>query len=232
MPRATDHPADHDPFIFADLEFALRAYAGGLFPMADSRNGRTAWYSANPRSIIPLDGLRISRSLGRRIRSQPYRITADTDFAAVIHACSQPRPYANDTWISDAIIRVSNGLHAMGFAHSVEAWRDDPHTGQAELVGGLYGMAIGEVFIGESMFSAARDASKICLVYLVDHLRRCGFSLLDTQILNDHMARMGAIEISREAFHERFDSAVEKSSRWYPPRNPMPMPDLVPIPSS
>ncbi len=196
----------------------LEAYRIGAFPMADSRDGPVRWYSPDPRAILPLDGFRISRSLRRRVKRGDYRITFDVAFEQVISACARPRPYSEDTWINDRIIQTYTALHQMGYAHSVEAWHqggpDEPET----LVGGLYGVGIGGAFFGESMFTRVVDASKVCLVHLVRHLRQLGFELLDSQIASEHMAQFGMIEIPRRFYLARLDRAIHSGVQWQPPQ--------------
>ncbi len=207
-------------------ELLLRAYCQGLFPMAQSRRDRrVAWYSPDPRAILPLDAVRFPRSLLRRVRRGDYIVTRDVAFEAVIRGCAQPRPYSAETWINEPIIRGYTQLHQLGYAHSVEAWLDDreardggasgePSPGQTQdaegrlLVGGLYGVAIGRAFFGESMFSRATDASKVCLVHLVEHLRQRGFTLLDVQFTNPHMAQFGVVEIPRMEYLRRLHEAL------------------------
>ena len=166
--------------------------------MADDY-GRIEFYRSDPRSVLEFDSLRVSKSLRRVIRQGKYEISLDRDFEGVIRACSR-RP---ETWINEEIIRGFVGLHERGKAHSVEAYRDD------ELVGGLYGVALGGAFMGESMFSRMRDASKVCFVHLVERLKERKFSLLDCQIQNDHLASLGAIEIPEKEYLRRLREAVE-----------------------
>jgi leucyl/phenylalanyl-tRNA--protein transferase len=172
-------------------------YRAGAFPMDDGF-GRTGFYRSDPRSILELDSLHVSRSLARVIRKSVYEIYVDRDFEAVIRACADRK----DTWINAEIIRAFIRFHEVGKAHSVEAYRGD------ELVGGLYGVALGGAFMGESMFSRMRDASKVCLVYLVERLKSRGYVLLDCQIQNDHMARLGAVEIPEGEYLRRLDQAL------------------------
>lgn len=182
----------------------LEAYASGYFPMADSRNGPIYWYSPDPRAIIPLDNFKISRSLRQTIRKGIFDIRIDTCFEDVICSCADRK----STWISDEIIRSYIELHRLNYAHSVESWYKDT------LVGGLYGVALGAAFFGESMFTKMRDASKVALVYLVKHLREKGFDLLDTQFLTPHLARFGAIEISRESYLKKLKVAIQKECKF------------------
>lgn len=168
-------------------EFLLLAYCNGYFPMARHRHGPIEWYSPDPRAIIPLDGLHISRSLRRTLRKKLFDVRIDTAFEAVMRGCAD----REETWISEEIIAAYTTLHEFGYAHSVETWQED------RLVGGLYGVAIGGAFFGESMFSRVPDASKVALVHLVHRLKERGFALLDTQFLTEHLRTMGAREISR-----------------------------------
>jgi leucyl/phenylalanyl-tRNA--protein transferase len=186
-----------------DPDLLLRAYSVGVFPMADGRQaGDVFWVEPKQRGILPLDGFRLSRSLARTIRSDRFTMTADAAFRDVVAACAQSTPGRPDTWINPAIERAYADLHARGHAHSIEAWRD------GELVGGLYGVTLGAAFFGESMFSRARDASKVALAWLVARLRVGGFRLLDCQFITDHLASLGAIEISRNAYVALLDEAL------------------------
>lgn len=181
----------------------LSAYAQGIFPMAHpEEEDRIYWYAPDPRAILPLEGLRVSRRLRQTLAAEPFTIAINRDFPAVIRACAEPRKAQGKTWISDEIEALFIALHRMGFAHSVEAWLGD------DLVGGLYGVAIGGFFAGESMFHRRTDASKICLVHLVERLKDRGFALLDIQFLTDHLARFGAVEIPRADYEERLQEAL------------------------
>ncbi len=182
-------------------ELVLRAYAMGIFPMADGRdNPEIVWIDPTRRGILPLDGFHISRSLAREIRRARYKVRINSDFRGVVEGCAD-RP---ETWINAEIFNLYLMLHHMGFAHSIEVW-DGPR-----LVGGSYGVALGAAFFGESMFSRQSNTSKIALAYLVDRLVVGGFTLLDTQFLTDHLASLGGIEISRETYHTRLRAALEK----------------------
>ncbi len=174
-------------------EVLLSAYMQGIFPMAHD-DGRIYWYSPDPRAILPLDGLHVAQSLRRVIHRGAFDIRFDTAFDAVIAACAAPAAGREQTWISAEIQRAYSELHRLGFAHSVEAWQGD------ELAGGLYGVSIRGFFAGESMFSRRRDASKVALYYLVQHLRARQFRLLDTQFQTAHLMKMGAVEISRRRY--------------------------------
>ncbi len=184
---------------FLPPDMLLRAYAAGVFPMAEHRDDpEVFWVDPKRRGVLPLDGFHVSRSLARRMRRGGYRVTLDADFTGVLDACAERA----DTWISAPIRAAYLELHARGNAHSLEVWADDA------LAGGVYGVTLGRAFFGESMFSRRRDASKLALAHLVDHLRRCGFVLFDTQFLTDHLASLGAIEISRAAYHARLAEAL------------------------
>jgi leucyl/phenylalanyl-tRNA--protein transferase len=183
----------------ADLSPAtlLAAYRCGLFPMPLGH--RTAWFSPDPRGVVPLDGLRVPRSLRQSCRR--YQLRVDTSFAEVVAACADPgRPGG---WISRQVRQAYQALHELGWAHSVEAW-----SAAGELVGGLYGVAIGGLFAGESMFHRQRDASKVALVGLVEALREGGGHLLDVQWATPHLVSLGAVEVSRRRYHELLRQAV------------------------
>lgn len=203
-------------------ELLVAAYCQGMFPMARSRHAASVqWFSPDPRAILPLDRLRVRRSLRQKIRSGVFDIRHDTAFEQVMRACAQPRRDEPQTWISDEIIAAYTQLHELGLAHSVEAWRD------GELVGGLYGVAIGAAFFGESMFhipGPGTDASKVCLVDLVQHLRERDFELLDVQINSDHMRRMGAVDITRRRYMQMLHRALDQDAHWSAPPAPPPKP--------
>jgi leucyl/phenylalanyl-tRNA---protein transferase len=184
-------------------EILEACYRAGAFPMDDGY-GRIGFYRSDPRSILELDGLHVSKSLARVIRKGTYEVRFDHDFETVIRACAARR----DTWIGVEIIRAFVRFHELGKAHSVEAYRD------GELAGGLYGVALGGAFMGESMFSRMRDASKVCLVNLVERLKERGYVLLDCQIQNDHLARLGAIEIPESQYLRRLEAALELPRRF------------------
>jgi len=191
----------------------LRAYRAGLFPMAESRRGdRLYWLDPEQRGVLPLDGFHLSRRLRRTALSDAFSVTANRDFAGVIAACAEPAEGRGDTWINPEIERLFATLHQMGHAHSLEVWQAAP--GGPRLVGGLYGVALGGAFFGESMFSRVRDASKVALVHLVARLRLCGFSLLDAQFQTSHLAQFGCQEIPRLAYKRLLSAAVEEPARW------------------
>ncbi|MEM8695376.1 MAG: leucyl/phenylalanyl-tRNA--protein transferase [Pseudomonadota bacterium] len=186
-----------------DPNMLLRAYAIGVFPMADSRDATDVfWVEPKMRAILPLDGFRVSHSLGKTIRSDRFRVTRDTAFDAVVSACAESRPDRPDTWINPAIQSAYGELHRRRHAHSIECWRND------ELVGGLYGVRLGRAFFGESMFSRVSNASKVALAHLVARMKTGGFVLLDCQFMTDHLASLGAIEISKEDYASVLDSAL------------------------
>ena len=187
-------------------ELLLRAYAEGLFPMAERRDDPTLyWVSPDTRGVIPLHGFHVSRRLARTVRSDAFAVTFDHAFVDVMRACGGTRA---ETWINDEILRLYTALHAAGYAHSVECWSG------GEMVGGLYGVSLGGAFFGESMFSLQRDASKVALVHLVAQLIRSGYALLDTQFLTAHLAQFGAIEIARELYLARLNDALNKRAYW------------------
>jgi leucyl/phenylalanyl-tRNA--protein transferase len=185
----------------------LNAYSQGIFPMADE-DGTIYWYDPDPRAIIPLDTFHIPRSLARTIRRGNFEVRVDAAFRAVMEACAEPTPGREITWINAEIIEAYCELHTLGFAHSVETWIE------GELAGGLYGVALGGLFAGESMFSWVTDSSKVALVYLVERLRRGGFCLLDTQFMTDHLRRFEAIEISRQEYRARLAHALTVRARF------------------
>lgn len=184
-------------------EILLRAYSAGLFPMAESADDpEIYWVQPELRGIIPLDSFHISRSLAKTIRRKPFDIRVNTAFSRVIALCAEPAPDRPTTWINPLILKLYRELHRMGYAHSVEAWEGD------ELVGGLYGVSLGSAFFGESMFSRRTDASKVCLAYLVERLRKRGFTLLDTQFTTEHLKTFGAIDVPRKAYEKMLDKAM------------------------
>lgn len=191
-------------------ELILRAYRAGIFPMAeDAESPDLFWVAPEKRGILPLDGFKISRSLRKALRQHAFSVTVDTDFPAVIHGCAAAAPDRPSTWINEAIRSVYGELFRRGIAHTVEVWED------TELVGGLYGLAIGGAFFGESMFHRRTDASKIALAHLVERLNAGGFVLLDTQFLTPHLASLGGIEISREEYEERLAEALTHSGDYH-----------------
>jgi leucyl/phenylalanyl-tRNA--protein transferase len=184
-------------------EVLLRAYACGIFPMAESADDPTLfWVEPEIRGVIPFDRFRISSRLARTVRSDVFTVTVDTAFKAVIAGCAAPQPGRDDTWINRRIRDLYVGLHELGNGHSVEVWQND------ELVGGLYGVSLGQAFFGESMFHHSRDASKVALVHLVARLIAGGFTLLDTQYVTEHLRSFGAVEIPRRRYRALLDRAI------------------------
>lgn len=178
-----------------DTNLLLRAYAAGIFPMADSRQAKEIyWVEPAMRGVLPLDGFHLSRSLAKTLKRDKFTVTADRAFAQVIAACAARRPDGQGTWINPQIEKACNELHLRGHAHSVECWQE------GVLVGGLYGVSLGGAFFGESMFSRARDASKVALAHLVARLKVGGYRLLDCQFLTEHLASLGAIEVTRDTY--------------------------------
>jgi len=189
----------------------LRAYAIGIFPMAEGRaHADLHWIDPELRGVLPLDGFHIPRKLRRRLRRGDFEVRCDTAFARVIQACAEPNESRRDTWINPTIERLYGDLFQAGFAHSIECWRD------GELAGGLYGVSLGAAFFGESMFSRADDASKVALAHLVLRLRLGGYLLLDTQFVTEHLRRFGAVEIAREAYRSRLAKAITTSATFPP----------------
>ena len=190
-------------------EILLRAYAEGLFPMAERRGDPTLyWVSPEKRGIIPLDAFHVPRRLARTVRSDAFTVTADHAFLDVIRACAAPAQGRQESWINEEIVRLYTALHVGGHAHSIECWQD------GTLVGGLYGVRLGAAFFGESMFSRARDASKVALVALVDGLKRGGFTLLDTQFITAHLSRFGAVEIPKARYIQLLEDALNREAIW------------------
>ena len=190
-------------------DLMLRAYRAGLFPMAETRRGdRLYWLDPEQRGILPLDAFHVPRRLLRTTLSGEFVVRADTAFPAVIAGCAEAAEGREDTWINRDIERLFTELHREGHAHSVEAYQD------GNLVGGLYGVALGGAFFGESMFSRVRDASKVALVHLVALLRHGGFLLLDTQFVTLHLAQFGAHEVPRSRYKSLLERAVAAPSRW------------------
>jgi len=192
------------------VEDLIGCYRRGVFPMADARHDRRV-FLVDParRGVIPLGALRVSRRLARTVRSDRFAVRVDTAFEAVVTACAAPREGRMETWINEPIQRMCAALFERGIAHSVEAWHDE------RLVGGLYGIALGGAFFGESMFSIERDASKVALVHLVARLTAGGYRLLDTQFMTEHLARLGAEEISRaEYMHRLAEALAARSDFW------------------
>lgn len=201
-------------------EMLLRAYAMGIFPMARSRTDRQLqWIDPEDRGILPLDGFHLPRSLRKTLRQGRFDIRFDTAFAQVMEKCAESAEDRDETWINDEIIHLFVELHRAGLTHSVESWRD------GKLVGGLYGLALGGAFFGESMFSRETDASKVALVHLVAALRQGGFHLLDTQFITDHLSRFGAVEIPRAEYHRILAAALSRHGTF--PKEPVPWEEAV-----
>ena len=184
----------------------LRAYSNGVFPMGDDDTGAVRWYAPNPRGILPLDTFHVPENLDRRVRRQEFSVTSDRVFEDVIRACAD----RTRTWITEPIIRVYCELHEMGFAHSVECWTE------GDLAGGLYGVALGGAFFGESMFYRVSNASKVALVHLVRQMQAGGYVLLDTQYSNPHLEQFGVIEIPRSDYESRLTHATGLDPSWWP----------------
>ncbi len=187
----------------------LCAYSVGIFPMANDRHDREIfWVEPRRRGILPLDEFRVPRSLQKVIRRGRFRVTVDTAFEQVIRGCAEPAPGRLRTWLNDDLIEAYCNLAAAGHAHSVETWED------GELVGGLYGVAMGAAFFGESMFSRTTDASKVALVGLVARLRERRFKLLDSQFMTDHLRQFGGIEIGRDAYRRLLRQALMSHAKF------------------
>ena len=192
-------------FALVDItpEVLLKAYACGIFPMAESAEDPALyWIEPERRGIIPLDGFHLSSRLARTVRSDRFTVAVDRDFDAVLDGCSEPMPGRTRTWINGRIRNLYRKLYERGDCHTVEAYED------GELVGGLYGVSLGRAFFGESMFHRARDASKVALVHLVARLRAGRYRLLDTQFVTEHLRTFGAVEVSRPAYHKMLDAAL------------------------
>lgn len=184
-------------------ELLLGAYASGVFPMAETRDTPDVyWVDPRERGVLPLDGFHMSRTLARRLRRGSYRATLDVAFEDILDGCAD----RDETWINGTIRALMLELHARGYAHAFGVWQGD------QLVGGMYGLALGAVFFGESMFSNATDGSKLALAWAVDHLRRSGFVLFDTQFITPHLATLGAVEIPRAQYHALLRLALEKEA--------------------
>ena len=198
-------------------DLLLRAYAIGIFPMAESRNDHDLhWIDPEQRGILPLDDVHIPRRLKKQVRQAPYDVTINQDFEGVIDGCREITSTRQDSWINPQIRQLYIALHKLGFAYSIDVWqRDDPSSpeGGRRLVGGLYGVALAGAFFGESMFSRARDASKIALVHLMARLKAGGFTLLDTQFTNPHLEQFGVLEIDRDDFKTMLENALRQDAR-------------------
>lgn len=200
----------NDVLVEITPEVLLKAYACGIFPMAESADDPGLfWIEPEQRGVVPLDDFVVSARLARTVRSDMFEIRIDHAFEAVLDGCAAPAAGRMKTWINGRIRRLYCDLHERGHCHSVEAWRD------GELVGGLYGVRLGAAFFGESMFHTARDASKVALVHLAARLRRGGFRLLDTQFVTDHLRRFGAIETPRRDYHRMLEAAVAAEADFF-----------------
>ncbi|MFS2149764.1 leucyl/phenylalanyl-tRNA--protein transferase [Rhizobium sp. Rhizsp42] len=185
-------------------EILLRAYSIGLFPMAESADDpEIFWVEPDLRGVLPLNDFHVSKSLAKTIRRKPFEIRFDHDFEAVIAACAEETSGRPSTWINQTIRSLYSSLFRMGHAHTVEAWDGD------QLVGGLYGVSLGAAFFGESMFSRRTDASKICLVHLVERLKENGFVLLDTQFTTEHLKTFGAIDVPKDEYEHMLATAMD-----------------------
>jgi leucyl/phenylalanyl-tRNA--protein transferase len=196
--------ARDNPLLEITPQVLLRAYACGIFPMAESADDpQLYWIEPQTRGVLPLDAVTVPKRLARTIRGATYEVRIDSDFEGVIEGCAASRPGRRSTWINAQIRHLYRELFRQGHCHTVEVW----HEGR--LAGGLYGVALGGAFFGESMFSSVRDASKIALVHLAARLIHGGFSLLDTQFVTDHLRQFGTIEVEKTEFHARLDEAIE-----------------------
>jgi leucyl/phenylalanyl-tRNA--protein transferase len=189
-------------------ELLLHGYSIGIFPMAETRDDPSVfWVDPRMRGVLPLDAFHISRSLGKSLRRSTFEVRIDTDFSAVVEACAN----RSETWINAKITSMYESLHALGQAHSLELWEGEI------LVGGVYGVTVGQAFFGESMFSRRKNASKMALAALIDRLREADFVLFDTQFITDHLASLGGIEITRKQYHYRLADAVKGRATFSAP---------------
>lgn len=192
-------------------DLLLKAYASGVFPMAESATDpEVFWVRPEARGVIPLDGFHVPHSLAKTIRQGRFDVRIDSDFEGTIDACAEKRSGRLSTWINGPIREAYTRLHRIGHAHSVEAWRE------GKLVGGLYGVSLGSAFFGESMFSRETDSSKVCLVHLVERLRERKFVLLDTQFTTDHLKRFGAVDVPRDRYEKMLATALTSEAVFYP----------------
>ena len=192
-------------------DLLLKAYASGVFPMAESAGDpEVFWVRPEMRGVIPLDAFHVPKSLKKVIRQGRFDVRIDTDFAGVIDACGEEREERRSTWINAPIREAYIKLFEQGHCHSVEAWREE------RLVGGLYGVTLGRAFFGESMFSRETDASKVCLVHLIEQLRERGFALLDTQFTTEHLKRFGATDVPRGRYEKLLREALKGTAVFYP----------------
>ncbi|CFW97495.1 Leucyl/phenylalanyl-tRNA--protein transferase [Candidatus Filomicrobium marinum] len=187
----------------------LKAYSCGIFPMAESAaDPALYWIEPQQRGILPLDEVHVPKRLARTVRGTPFVVRIDDNFEAIISGCAASKPGRRSTWINARIRTLYRELFELGYCHTVGVWRDD------ELVGGLYGLALGSAFFGESMFSTERDASKIALIHLVARLIAGDFTLLDTQFVTDHLRQFGTIEVDRGTFQETLEEALSKQGNF------------------
>jgi len=190
-------------------DLLLKAYASGVFPMAESASDpEVFWVRPETRGIIPLDGFHVAKSLAKLVRQQRFDIRFDTDFSSVIDGCAESRGGRDSTWINGPIREAYGELFARGHCHTVEAWRD------GRMVGGLYGVTLGRAFFGESMFSRATNGSKVCLVHLVERLNTRGFALLDTQFTTEHLKTFGAVDVPRKRYETLLEDALTGEARF------------------
>ncbi|MBI1620593.1 leucyl/phenylalanyl-tRNA--protein transferase [Aquamicrobium zhengzhouense] len=193
------------------VDLLLRAYASGVFPMAEGADDpEIFWVRPESRGIIPLDSFHVPRSLAKKIRQNPFEVRFNTDFEGVINGCAEAREGRETTWINEPIRESYTALYERGYCHTVECWRD------GLLVGGLYGVSLGRVFFGESMFSRETDASKIALVHLVERLKERGYTLLDTQFTTEHLKRFGAIDVPRKRYEQLLAEALSARASFAP----------------
>lgn len=207
---ARPDPSRESGLVAITPEVLLKAYACGIFPMAENADDPSLyWIEPDRRGLLPLDGFHVPRRLARTVRADRFDLRVDSDFEAVIDACAEPRAGRSRTWINDRIRELYCRLHEIGHCHSIEAWRD------GALVGGLYGVRLGRAFFGESMFHRERDASKVALVHLVARLRAGGFVLLDTQFVTSHLSRFGALEVSKATYNRLLERALEGEADFF-----------------
>lgn len=190
-------------------DLLLQAYRIGVFPMGERRDDpKLYWLDPRLRAVLPLDGFHLPHRLARTVRAGRFEVSADTAFAETVRACAEPRPGHPESWINEPIVELYTQLHQRGYAHSIEC------RSEGKLVGGLYGVSVGAVFFGESMFSRQRDASKVALVHLVARLVSGGFRLLDCQFMTEHLRSFGAIEIPRDEFKARLAEAIDRTATF------------------
>lgn len=203
-------------------EILIKAYMCGIFPMAEDKDSDGFfWVDPEKRGIFPLDTFRISKSLKKRIKQEPFEVTINHAFGRVLDLCASEKAGRDETWINEDIRHLYGELHEMGFAHSVECWQ------MGQLVGGLYGVCINGGFFGESMFHLATDASKVALAYLIVRLKKGGFNLLDTQFITPHLASLGAIEITKKDYHQRLKTAMDNRNADFFALHSSPSPETV-----